>query len=62
MDDGNGCATWNMIRKYRRSLSEYGSLYEQAKEAEVASDNKVYSGKTALEWLNNYEKAIKENF
>ena len=41
-------------------VDEYGSLYEQAKEAEVASDNKVYSGKTALEWLNNYEKAIKE--
>ena len=41
-------------------LDEYGSLYEQAKEAEVASDNKVYSGKNALEWLNNYEKAIKE--
>lgn len=41
-------------------VDEYGSLYEQAKEAEVASDNKVYSGKTVLEWLNNYEKAIKE--
>ena len=41
-------------------VDEYGSLYEQAKEAEIASDNKVYSGKTALEWLNNYEKAIKE--
>lgn len=41
-------------------VDEYGSLYEQAKEAEVASDNKVYSGKTVLEWLNNYEKAIKD--
>lgn len=41
-------------------VDEYGSLYEQAKEAEVASDNKVYSGKTVLEWLNNYENAIKD--
>lgn len=40
-------------------LSEYQNLYNQAKQAELYSDKKMYSGKTALEWLNNYEKAVK---
>lgn len=40
-------------------LDEYGDLYNQAKQAELFSDSKTYSGKTALEWLNNYEKAVK---
>ena len=40
-------------------LTEYQDLYNQAKQAELYSDKKMYSGKTALEWLNNYEKAVK---
>lgn len=41
-------------------LTEYQDLYNQAKQAELFSDQKSYSGKTALEWLNNYEKAVKQ--
>lgn len=40
-------------------LTEYQDLYNQAKQAELFSDKQQYSGKTALEWLNNYEKAVK---
>lgn len=41
-------------------LSEYQDLYNQAQQAQLFSDQKSYSGKTALEWLNNYEKAVKQ--
>lgn len=40
-------------------LNEYQDLFTQAKQAELYSDKQMYSGKTALEWLNNYEKAVK---
>lgn len=39
-------------------LSEYQDLYNQAQQAELLSDKKMYSGKTALEWLNKYEDAV----
>lgn len=39
-------------------LSEYQDLFNQAKQAELFSDKQQYSGKTALEWLNNYETAV----
>lgn len=39
-------------------LSEYQDLFNQAKQAELFSDKQQYSGKTALEWLNNYEDAV----
>lgn len=41
-------------------LSEYQDLYNQAQQAQLFSDQKSYSGKTALECLNNYEKAVKQ--
>lgn len=42
-------------------LDEYQKLYNQAMKADIQSNKKDYGGKTAVEWLNNYAKAV-ENY
>lgn len=42
-------------------LDEYQDLYTQAMKADIQTDKKNYGGKSAVEWLNNYSKAV-ENY